>query len=366
MSLRLSLVTPSTTDSDPVGLVDVYESMLDFSSVYQQFVDYRNCCEIMYSVKKHSSSECYALATDLLGVSLESISVSSEGFKDAFLKAWNGFVNMWKRFFKWIRRQCRKLSIKIRKLFRKKKKPADKSNEKPEEKKAPEAAKPAEKPAPAAKPAEQAPSKAAPAEQAPAKTSEPVTKSVFPMEADFSQAVITKMVKFVDETDEAIMRFTSVSFMNDKNYNGNLGGTYKNAENLRQGLTKLAQTIKPKLSTMKNIAKSNSPKYVISSEENACYLLDNHLAHVTKMLDRDIDALNRLMKFHFDAQNTMSKSDSNKLLSQSGILGSIVQSYMDFAKPMAAKYTAFIAKLSKAVGVTTDTTASDDVATKAA
>lgn len=122
-----------------VSLEDVLEAELEFNEIYSDFLNYANCCEIVHSVKKHSSSECMSLVEDLLGTSIETLSVSMEGFMDSLSKAWHNFINMMGRFFKWIGKQLKKLIDAISGWFRRK--PKD-----PEQPKDPEASKEPDKP----------------------------------------------------------------------------------------------------------------------------------------------------------------------------------------------------------------------------
>lgn len=89
------------------SLEELLQSQLDFNEVYQDFVDYKNVCEIV--VKAKASAESMTFASNLLNVSVESIDVSAEGLADKFKVVWDKFVTMWQKFVGWFKGVINKL-----------------------------------------------------------------------------------------------------------------------------------------------------------------------------------------------------------------------------------------------------------------
>lgn len=73
----------------------ILQSEIEFHEAYQDFINYKNICEIVTKAK--ASSESLAFASSLLNTSVENIQVSVEGLREKFKAAWNGFVAWWKR-----------------------------------------------------------------------------------------------------------------------------------------------------------------------------------------------------------------------------------------------------------------------------
>lgn len=101
MSLNLGIKPTSTEQLPIVDLSDVLSAELEFTEAYQTFLDYRNTCEII--VKAKASEERQAFAQELLGVSVESISISVEKFTTALKRAWEKFVGWIKQAISYIK-----------------------------------------------------------------------------------------------------------------------------------------------------------------------------------------------------------------------------------------------------------------------
>ena len=105
--LNLGLESLQVKEETYTSLEELLQSQLDFNEVYQDFVDYKNVCEIV--VKAKASNESMAFASNLLNISVENIEVSAEALADKFKVVWDKFVTMWQKFIGWFKGVINKL-----------------------------------------------------------------------------------------------------------------------------------------------------------------------------------------------------------------------------------------------------------------
>jgi hypothetical protein len=110
--LNLGIINSGGSYQD-VSLEEVQAYQLAYMEAEQRLTDYMNYMEVLEGLQRHSSNECLAFASELLGVSAcdisgfsqeeyeQRISMESTGVWGAFVKMWDGFVKwitgLWKR-----------------------------------------------------------------------------------------------------------------------------------------------------------------------------------------------------------------------------------------------------------------------------
>lgn len=137
--LNLGIVNAVAPAQPDVSLEEVQASVLTFMNAERRLTDYMNFMEIVHGLKKHSSAECVAFATELLGVPTDVIQQASmEDYMARYsvetLKVWKLFRIAWKKFYRWIKKMFRLI---ISFFTGKKKEEAPKTTLKIEEKAAP-------------------------------------------------------------------------------------------------------------------------------------------------------------------------------------------------------------------------------------
>lgn len=136
LSLSLESIPMKKETFDYVSYDEVLQAELDCLEAQQTVTNFINFGEIIFSIKKHSSQECIAFASDLLGLdipSLEAVAGSPSKFVPGFVnrikEAWKKLCELIHKFLNWISRIISNIIEAIKEKLGKKKKSEDKSSD---------------------------------------------------------------------------------------------------------------------------------------------------------------------------------------------------------------------------------------------
>ena len=136
LSLSLESIPIKKETFDYVSYDEVLQAELDCMEAQQTVTNFINFGEIIFSIKKHSSQECIAFASDLLGLdipSLEAVAGSPSkfvpGFVNSIKEAWKKLCELIHKFLNWISRIISNIIEAIKEKLGKKKKSDDNSSD---------------------------------------------------------------------------------------------------------------------------------------------------------------------------------------------------------------------------------------------